>query len=102
MVLHTVHFWLKEKVSEEQKNQFLQGIDDFLSAVEEVQRAEYGVSAKTPARDVVDHSFDMSMFVLFNTVADHNVYQTHPAHNVFVESFKDLWEKVQVRDSELT
>jgi len=40
------------------------------------------------------------MFVWFNTVGDHNAYQKHEAHDVFINSFKALWAKVQVLDYE--
>ncbi len=101
MLIHNVYFWLKEDVTESQKKDFKKGIKDFLEAVTEVQKYEIGLPAATPGRDVVDHSFGVSMFVWFNNVDDHNVYQAHPAHDVFVNSFKDLWAKVQVIDSEM-
>jgi len=99
MVLHNVYFWLKEEVTESQKTGFEKGIKDFLEAVDEIQRYEIGVPATTPDRDVVDHSFGVSIFVWFNNVEDHNTYQTHEAHDVFIKSFNDLWAKVQVLDS---
>ena len=101
MILHNVYFWLKEEVTESEKKDFVQGIVDFLSNVEQVQKYEIGKPAATPERDVVDHSFNYTMFVWFNTVEDHDVYQTHPAHDIFVNSFSKLWAKVQVIDSEL-
>lgn len=99
MVIHNVYFWLKSETSEEEKKGFEQGIKDFLSAVEEVVKYEIGIPAGTPKRDVVDHSFGYSIFVWFNTVEDHNTYQTHPAHEVFIRDFNQLWAKVQVKDS---
>ena len=101
MVIHNVYFWLKDDVSASEKNGFEKGIKDFVSSVDEIQKVEIGIPADTPDRDVVDHSFVYSMFVWFNSVEDHNTYQTHPAHDVFVSNFKDLWARVQVLDSTL-
>ncbi len=101
MLLHTVHFWLKDEVTDSQKNEFLKGIQTFIDAVDEIERAEYGTPANTTEREVVDLSFGVSLFVLFKSLEDHDTYQSHPAHDVFIDSFKDLWEKVQVRDSNL-
>jgi len=99
MILHNVYFWLKKEVSESQKHDFEQGILDFLSNVPEVQKYTIGKPAETPSREVVDHTYDFSIFVWFASIEDHNIYQAHPVHDVFVDKFNDLWEKVQVFDS---
>lgn len=100
MILHNVYFWVKDEYSDEDKNKFHQGINDFLSAVPEIVKFEIGRPASTPARDVVDHSYAFSIFVWFETVEDQNSYQSHPAHEVFINSFSNLWSRVQVYDSE--
>lgn len=101
MILHTVHFWLNKEVSEDQKREFIEGIRTFALAVDEIKSFEIGVPAGTPEREVVDNSFQVSLFVHFGNVEDHNIYQSHPAHDVFVNRFNDLWAKVVVRDSSL-
>lgn len=101
MLIHNVYFWLKEGVSESDKQEFEQGMRDLVNAVAEAQKAEFGIPASTPARDVVDHSFGYSLFIWFNNVEDHNAYQVHPAHDKFIADFKHLWAKVQVIDSHL-
>jgi len=101
MLQHNVYFWLKEGVSDDKKKRFEQGIKDFVSSVKEVHQAEIGIPAGTPDREVIDKSFGYSIFVWFKSIDDHNVYQKHPAHEKFINDFSDLWEKVQVYDSEL-
>jgi hypothetical protein len=101
MLQHNVYFWLKDGVSESQKKAFEQGIKDFVGAVKEVKRAEIGIPADTPDRDVVDHSFAYSLFTWFTNMENHNIYQEHSAHKKFIEDFSELWAKVQVYDSEL-
>jgi len=101
MLQHYVFFYLNEGVSESEKKGFEKGMKDFVSAIKEIQKAEFGIPASTEDRDVVDHSFGYALFVSFKSIDDHNVYQNHPAHEKFINNFSGLWEKVKVYDSEL-
>ena len=101
MLIHNVYFWLKPNTSEADRKGFEQGMKTFLDAVPQIKQYQIGAPAATPKRDVVDQSFDYSMFVYLETLEDQDIYQAHPAHDVFIANFKDLWDKVQVRDSEL-
>jgi hypothetical protein len=47
---------------------------------------------------VTDKSFDYGLSMQFDSIADHNVYQDDPEHDVFVDAFKDWWQKVLVMD----
>lgn len=100
MLIHNVYFWLQPDTPESERKAFEKGMKTFLDAVDEVQKYHIGVPAATPKRDVVEHSFGYSMFVWFNSVEEHNTYQSHPGHDVFIETYKHLWAKVQVLDSE--
>jgi len=101
MLQHTVYFWLKEEVTESERENFGKGIKKFVSSVKEIQKAEVGIPAATADRDVVDHTFGYSLFVWFSTMEDHNIYQEHQAHKKFIEDFSHLWARVQVYDSEI-
>lgn len=101
MFIHNVYFWLKSGTTDVEKADFKQGIYDLLSHVPEVAKFEVGEAAATPSREVVDNSFAYSIFVWFDNLADHDVYQEHPVHHVFVQKYKDLWSKVEVKDSTL-
>ena len=96
---HTVFFWMKDSVSNSDKKNFEKGLKKFFGAVKEIDRAEIGIPASTPDRDVVDKSFDYSIFVSFKSMEDHDVYQAHEAHKVFIDDFSPLWAKVVVYDS---
>ena len=98
-MIHNVYFWLKNDVTNRQKKEFEKGLKGFLDAVKEIEKYEIGIPADTPNRDVVDKTFGYSIFVWFNNVEDHNIYQKHPAHDEFISSFSSLWTKVQVLDS---
>ena len=95
---HHVYFWLKE----EKKNAadiatFEKGLAD-LFEISEVAGGVWGKSADTPERPVTDKNFDYALSMSFDSLAEHNIYQDHVDHDVFVNDFKDWWEKVLVMD----
>jgi hypothetical protein len=95
---HHVYFWLKEeRKNEVDQGVFEKGLAD-LFKIGEVSGGMWGKSADTPERPVTDKSFDYALSMQFKTLEDHNIYQDHADHDVFVEAFKDWWEKVLVMD----
>ncbi|MGJ8678259.1 MAG: Dabb family protein [Akkermansiaceae bacterium] len=97
---HHVYFWLKE----ERKNEtdiaaFEQGMVDLLK-IQEITSGIWGKSAPTPVRPVTEKSFDYAISLQFESVLKHDLYQVHPAHDVFVDTFKSWWEKVLIMDVE--
>ena len=64
-----------------------------------VKEAYLGVAAKSD-REVVEDSFDFSLLVFFETKEKHDIYQTtDEVHQVFIDTCKDMWTKVQVFDA---
>ena len=99
---HHVYFWLKEEFkSEESRKQFEEGLGAMLR-VPTVSGGIWGISAATPERPVTEKSWDYALSVHFDSLADHDAYQVHPDHDVFVNQFKDWWERVQVMDVQPT
>ena len=96
--IHTVFFWMKEGVTEEQKADFVKNGLGKLAKAPTIYKVYYGPPAMSD-RDVVDDSFDMAWVVHFKNAADQDAYQVEPIHLKFVEDYKDLWEKVQVYDN---
>jgi hypothetical protein len=96
---HTVFFWLKGDASEEDRKSFEQGLKVLVGGIREVHKSEIGRPASTPSRDVVDNSFDYSLFTWFKSISQHDVYQAHPVHKTFIEKYGHLWERVVVHDS---
>lgn len=95
---HHVYFWLKE----EKKNDtdcaaFEQGMEDLLK-IENIASGIWGKSAATPERPVTDKSFDYALSLKFDSIEQHNIYQDHAEHHVFVEAFKDFWADAKVLD----
>lgn len=100
MLQHTVYFYLNDDVTEEQKEQFKEGLQELVS-IEEVFKSEIGVPGSTPERDVTDHSFGYSIFTWFETLEDYEVYAEHPDHLDFIDEYSHLWADVKVYDSEI-
>lgn len=100
MLQHTVYFYLKEDVTEEDRNRFEEGLEKLL-ALEEVYDYQIGVPGKTEDRDVTDHSFGYSFFSWFKNIEDYKVYAEHPVHLEFIDEYDDLWANVRVYDSEV-
>jgi len=97
---HHVYFWLKE----ENKNEadcmaFEKGMDALLK-VENIASGIWGKSAATPERPVTDKSFDYALSLKFDSIEQHNIYQDHVDHHVFVDAFKDFWADAKVMDVE--
>ena len=100
MLQHTVYFYLNEDVTEEEKQQFEEGLEALL-AIDTVYKSEIGIPSDTPERDVTDHSFGYSIFTWFETIEDYNVYAEHPDHLEFIDTYSSLWADVKVYDSEI-
>lgn len=98
IVLHSVYFWLKEDISEEEEEDFL----NFFEALREVpgvQTLHYGKPAPTTPRPVVDNSFQYNLVVTFSSMEDIETYETHPDHIAAAERYSKYWVKVEVRDT---
>lgn len=95
--IHTVFFWFNEGVNEEQKNDFIEGLNT-LKDVETVREFYIGPPAGTP-REVVDNSYDYALILHFDDKAGQDTYQDHPIHQAFVQAQEGVWERVQVYDT---
>lgn len=98
-MIHTVFFWLKDGLSDEQVALFETEVAK-LPSIETVASGAIGKPAPTETRPVTDHSFSYHLSLTFDSIEDHNAYQIHPDHDVFVDKCKDLWDRVVVYDSE--
>ena len=95
---HHVYFWLKEEKKDATSiAAFEQGLNELLK-IDQIASGLWGKSADTPDRPVTDKSFDYAISLKFDSLDAHNVYQDHPDHHVFVNAFKDLWDKALVMD----
>jgi Stress responsive A/B Barrel Domain len=96
--IHHVFFWLKNPESAADRAQFIAALRK-LSTVETLRATHIGTPAATD-RAVIDSSYDVSWFNVFDNLADQEIYQNHPIHLDFIEKNNHLWTKVLVFDSE--
>ena len=99
-IVHSVYFWLKEGITAEEEQDFLNFFQE-LRKVPTVQTLQYGKPASTNPRDVVDNSFQYNLLVTFKSMDDINTYETHPIHLAAAEKFSKYWTRVQVRDMQV-
>lgn len=98
MLTHTVIFWLKEGLTQEDKDLFFEGAKT-LSTIESVEQSYMGTPADTPKRPVVDDSYDCAITVCLPDLAAHDLYQADPIHLAFIEKCGHLWERVVIYDA---
>ena len=95
--VHHVYFWLKNADSTEDRSKLVTGLKK-LSTVKTIKQFHIGKPAST-SREVIDGSYAVSWFTLFENKADQDSYQTDPIHLKFVEECASLWKKIIVYDS---
>ena len=97
MLIHTVLFWLKDDVDARQRSEFETGMLR-LAGIPSVQRVHVGTPP--PERPVIEASYDYCLTVLFDSLADHDLYQDDPIHTDFATRYRTLWTRVLVLDSQ--
>lgn len=98
MIAHHVLFWLKADTSAEQKIAFRNSLET-LKNIEVAKYFHVGIPAPIE-RAVVDTTYTFSLFLAFDDIDGHNVYQSHPLHQAFLDEFRVFFEKVVIYDSE--
>ncbi len=95
--IHHVYFWLNNAENPDDLNKLVSGLKK-LSAVKTIKEFHIGKPAAT-SREVIDGSYSVSWFTLFDNKADQDSYQSDPIHLKFIEECASLWKKVIVYDS---
>ena len=95
--VHHVYFWLKNAGSTEDLGKLVTGLKK-LSTVKTIRQFHIGKPAST-SREVIDGSYAVSWFTIFDNKADQDSYQADPIHLKFVGEYSFLWQKVLVYDS---
>ena len=99
MFHHTVHFWLKDGLTADQRDAFVAGCRRIAESPN-VATCRVGTPAGTD-RPVVDNSYDVQLLCVFDSRTDHDAYQSDAdvVHTDFIERFKSWWTKVLIYDS---
>lgn len=98
MLIHLVRFYLRADLPAERRAALRSGLES-LRAIPTVRHLFIGTPAPVPARPIIDAEYDFALTVVFDDVAGHDVYQTHPAHVKFVADNKDSWTRVAIVDA---
>ncbi|WP_162342178.1 Dabb family protein [Cyclobacterium salsum] len=98
MIVHQVFFWLHHP--EKDMQAVWEGCKK-IASTKSVKDYQLGKPAGTTRREVVDHSFHISLTVYFDNLEAHDLYQTDPIHLAFVDDHKDKWSQVKVYDFEV-
>ena len=99
MLVHTVIFWLKKDLSEDQKVVFINEVKT-LSEIPSVENFYLGTPAPTPKRPVIEDSYDYAITVVLKDMNAHDDYQVDPIHLDFINKCKDMWERVVIYDAD--
>jgi hypothetical protein len=98
MFLHTVLFWLRNDLTQAEKDQFEKGVDA-LTTIGTVKMKFIGKPAAT-RRPVIDASYSYQLVLGFDDIKGHDAYQSDPVHLKFVKECAPLWTKVLIYDAE--
>jgi len=95
--IHHVFFWLNNPASREDLNALIEGLKK-LSHAQTIRQFHIGVPAATN-RAVIENTYSVSWFLLFDNKEDQDIYQVDPIHLNFVKECSHLWSKVAVYDT---
>ena len=95
--VHHVFFWLNNSASKEDLNALTEGLKK-LSHAKTIRQFHIGIPASTN-RAVIETTYSVSWFLLFDNKEDQDSYQVDPIHLNFVKECSHLWSKVVVYDT---
>lgn len=97
MFAHCVYFWLEDELTNDQIDQFEDGLR-MLTEMDLVNDSFVGQPAGTE-RAVVDGTYDYALLLWFDDTDTQDAYQVHAVHKKFVRECESFWKRVQVYDS---
>lgn len=98
MLVHNVYFTLND-ASPAAVDALVKGCHKYLKDHPGVVFFAAGPLAEELARPVNDRLHQVALTVVFRDKASHDVYQTAPLHNQFIDELKGNWRQVRVFDS---
>lgn len=98
MLAHNVYFALTDN-SVTARQALVDSCRKYLTKHPGIASFEVGTIEETLTRPVNDRGFDVSLHILFDSVAAHDAYQDAPRHHEFVAENKGNWKQVRVFDS---
>lgn len=99
MLVHSVFFWLKSDLGLETRAAFAAGLET-LKGISAAEAVHVGTPADTPARPVIDATYDFALTVILEDMAAHDAYQQNPLHQRFLEDHAAKWDAVRIYDAD--
>lgn len=99
MLIHTVLFWLKKDLTDEDLTLFEQKLRA-LEKISSVEQMFLGRPSSTTKRPVIDDTYDFCLTVALKDLTAHDVYQEDPLHLAFIEKCSHMWERVKIYDAD--
>jgi hypothetical protein len=97
MLIHSVYFWLRPDLTEEETAHFRTRVRA-LTTIPSVRIGHVGTPAETD-RPVIDRSYSCMLLTIFDDMAGHDAYQVDPVHDQFRIECAPLWSRVQIYDA---
>jgi hypothetical protein len=98
MLTHCVFYWLIDDITPADREHFEKTLEAFVK-FPCVVHGTVGTPAPTPAKPVIDVSYDRALVVMLKDMAAHDAYQNHPLHAAFREGpAKRIIKKVLIYD----
>ena len=99
MLVHTVVFWLKNDLSNEERSTFFKEVAT-LGGIPCVEDFHLGTPAQTPKRPVIDDSYDCALTVVLKDLSAQEQYHIDPIHQAFIDVCSSFWERVVIYDAD--
>lgn len=96
MFVHSVYFWLKSDLSDDDVTAFWRGVNS-LTTIETVRQSYVGIPAPTD-RPIIDRSYSCALILAFDDQQGHDLYQDHEIHERFRQMCSHFWSKVVIYD----
>jgi Stress responsive A/B Barrel Domain len=97
MLVHSVYFWLKPELTDDQRDKFWELVRA-LSKIESVRQCYIGTPASTD-RPIIDSTYSCALIIVFDDLAGHDAYQVDPIHDRFRDECSSFWSKVLIYDA---
>ena len=94
MFIHSVYFWLKPELTDDQRARFWAGVNS-LTTIKSVRQGFVGTPAATD-RPIIDRSYSCALLIVCDDEAGHEAYQVDPIHDRFREECGEFWSKVLI------
>jgi hypothetical protein len=96
MFVHSVYFWLRTDLSEQDQQTFDSGIQSLIG-IDTVRHAFSGPPASTD-RPIIDRTYSRALVLVFDNKEGHDAYQEHDLHEAFRQNCGSFWSDIKIYD----